>query len=186
MAKSIVYTKTGDRGRTSLIGGTRIPKNDVRLEAYGTVDELNTCIGMIRSYEIDSGSKDRLIDIQKKLFEIGAYLATDSNVADLREKMNYDESEIQQLEEEMDRMEAALPPLKYFVLPGGDPCISYCHISRTVCRRAERRILTMAEYSEVHPWVIKYINRLSDYLFVLSRYLSKHFEVNEIPWIPEL
>ncbi len=186
MAKSVVYTRTGDRGRTSLIGGTRVPKNDVRLEAYGTVDELNSFIGMIRSYDIDEQSKTQLIEIQKRLFEVGAYLATDTNVADLRDKMQYDDSVIETLEEAMDKMEEALPPLKYFVLPGGDPCVSYCHISRTICRRAERRILEMGESMDVNTWVVRYINRLSDYLFVLSRHLSKHFNTNEIPWVPEL
>ncbi len=186
MAKSVVYTKTGDRGRTSLIGGTRVPKNDVRLEAYGTVDELNSFIGMIRAFDIDEQSNLQLIDIQKRLFDVGAYLATDTNVADLRDKMNYDDSVIEALEKAMDEMEEALPPLKYFVLPGGHQCISYCHISRTICRRAERRILEMEETLDVDTWVFRYINRLSDYLFVLSRHLSKHFNTSEIPWIPEL
>ncbi len=186
MSKSQVYTKTGDKGKTSLIGGTRVEKNHYRLEAYGTVDELNTFIGMIRSYDIDEQSNKMIIDIQHKLFYIGAYLATDSNVTDLREKMKYSDSDIELLESEMDRMESELPPMKYFVLPGGNPCVSYCHISRTVCRRTERRILSMKEETEVHTWVIRYINRLSDYLFVLSRYLSKHFNINEIPWVPEL
>ncbi len=186
MSKSQVYTKTGDRGRTSLIGGTRVPKNDKRLEAYGTVDELNTFIGMIRSYDIDEGSKLQIIKIQKKLFEIGAYLATDTNVADLRDKLKYNEADIEELEQQMDAMDELLPPLKYFLLPGGHPCVSYCHISRTVCRRAERCILTVVDESEVNTWVVRYINRLSDYLFVLSRHLSKYFDVNEIPWVPEL
>ncbi len=186
MSKSLVYTKTGDKGKTSLIGGTRVPKNHYRLEAYGTVDELNTFIGMIRSYELDEVTEKQIIDIQNKLFVIGAYLATDSNVTDLRDKLDYDESIIEALEEEMDRMEKELPPMKNFVLPGGHPGVSYCHISRTVCRRAERRILTMAGETEVNPWVIRYVNRLSDYLFVLSRYLSKHFKAKEIPWIPGL
>lgn len=186
MSKSLVYTKTGDKGKTSLIGGTRVPKNHYRLEAYGTVDELNTFIGMIRSHELDEVSDKQIIDIQHKLFYIGAFLATDSNVTDLREKIKYDEAVIEKLESEMDRMESELPPMKYFVLPGGHPAVSYCHISRTICRRTERRILSMMEESEIHPWVIRYINRLSDYLFVLSRYLSKYFNINEIPWVPEL
>ncbi len=186
MSKSLVYTKTGDRGTTSLIGGTRVAKNHYRLEAYGTVDELNTFIGMIRSYEVDEVTEKQIIDIQHKLFVIGAYLATDSNVTDLRDKLDYDESIIEGLEKEMDRMESELPPMKFFVLPGGHPGVSYCHISRTVCRRTERRILAMAEETEVNPWVIKYVNRLSDYLFVLSRHLSKHYNINEIPWVPEL
>ena len=186
MNKSSVYTKTGDKGKTSLIGGTRVPKNHYRLEAYGTVDELNSFIGMIRSYGIDKQSEKQIIDIQNKLFVIGAYLATDSNVTDLRDKLDYNEEIIVGLEKEMDRMEHELAPMKNFVLPGGHPAVSYCHISRTVCRRTERRILDMARQTEVNPWVIKYVNRLSDYLFVLSRHLSKHFNVNEIPWVPEL
>ena len=186
MNKSLVYTKTGDKGKTSLIGGTRVPKNHFRLEAYGTIDELNTFIGMIRSYKVDEKSRNQIIDIQNKLFVIGAYLATDANVTNLRDKLDYSEEIIEGLEKEMDRMENELPPMKHFVLPGGNPGISYCHISRTVCRRAERRILDMAEETEVNPWVIKYVNRLSDYLFVLSRYLSKQNNVDEIPWVPEL
>ncbi|TLX75257.1 cob(I)yrinic acid a,c-diamide adenosyltransferase [Labilibacter sediminis] len=186
MKKSQVYTKSGDRGTTSLIGGTRVPKNHYRLEAYGTVDELNTYIGMIRSYELDERSQKQIIDIQNKLFVIGAYLATDENVTDLRDKLKCDESLIEVLEKEMDWMESQLPPMKYFVLPGGHPGVSYCHIARTVCRRAERRILSMMQENEINPWVIKYINRLSDYLFVLSRHLSKHYNTNEIPWVPEL
>lgn len=186
MSKSVVYTKTGDRGKTSLIGGTRVSKNDARLEAYGTMDELNSFIGMIRSYKIDKESEDQLIDIQKRLFEIGAYLATDINVADLRDKLKYDEKAIEAMEKAMDKMEADLPPMKYFLLPGGNPVVSYCHISRTVCRRAERRILTMVQDTEINSWVLRYVNRLSDYLFVLSRHLSKHLGTNEIPWVPEL
>ncbi len=186
MSKSQVYTKTGDKGKTSLIGGTRVSKHDVRLEAYGTVDELNTFIGMIRSFDIDDESEKQIIDIQNKLFVIGAYLATDANVADLRDKMDYDEKIIESLEIAMDNMDSELPVMTHFLLPGGHPCISYCHISRTICRRAERRILAMAEGTEVSAWVIKYINRLSDYLFVLSRFLSKQFKTNEIPWIPNL
>ncbi len=186
MNKSVVYTKTGDRGRTSLIGGTRVPKNDSRLEAYGTVDELNSFIGMIRSYSIDEESQKQIVEIQNVLFEVGAYLATDTNVADLREKLKYDESFITNLENAMDKMESELPPLKYFVLPGGNPAVSYCHISRTVCRRTERRILDVVEESEINSWVIRYINRLSDYLFVLSRFLSNQLKVTEIPWVPKL
>jgi cob(I)alamin adenosyltransferase len=186
MNKSRVYTKTGDKGKTSLIGGTRVSKHHYRLEAYGTIDELNTFIGMIRSYEVDEATEKQIIDIQHKLFVIGAYLATDEKVADLRDKLKYDESIIEAVEKEMDRMENDLPPMKHFVLPGGHPAVSYCHISRTVCRRAERRILAMADETEVNPWVIRYVNRLSDYLFVLSRHLSKYFQINEILWVAEL
>lgn len=186
MAKSLVYTKTGDKGQTSLIGGTRVAKNHYRLEAYGTIDELNSYIGMIRSFDLDKNSIDMLIDVQSKLFVVGAYLATDTDKTDLRDKIKYDECVIEAMEKEMDRMESDLPPMKNFVLPGGNQAVSYCHIARTICRRAERRILDMAEQTEVNTWVKKYINRLSDYLFVLSRHLTQYFSAEEIPWIPNL
>ncbi len=186
MKKSQVYTKTGDKGLTSLIGGTRVPKNHIRLGAYGTVDELNANIGMVRSFEIDKQSVETLIHIQNRLFTIGSYLATDESVSDLRSKLGTDEKEIEFLEFEMDRLEAALPPLANFVLPGGHPAVSQCHIARTVCRRAERCVIAMSETNEVDAWVIKYLNRLSDYLFVLSRHLSNYFKLNEIPWVSGL
>jgi len=186
MKKSVVYTKTGDKGKTGLIGGTRVPKNHERLEAYGTIDELNSFIGLIRSYELEEGIVHFIIDIQSKLFSIGAYLATDTSVSDMRDRIKYDEEQIGLLEVEVDRMESALPPLTNFILPGGHPAVGYCHVARTICRRAERRVITIADAHDVNPWVIRYINRLSDYLFVLSRYLSKYFDVHEIPWKSEL
>jgi len=182
MKKSVVYTKTGDKGKTGLIGGTRVPKNHERLEAYGTIDELNSFIGLIRSYELEESIDRVIIDIQSKLFTIGAYLATDSSVSDLRDRIGCDETQIELMEAEMDRLEGALPPLTNFILPGGHPAVGYCHVARTICRRAERRVITIADTNEVNPWVIRYINRLSDYLFVLSRHLSKYFDVHEIPW----
>ncbi len=186
MNKSQVYTKTGDKGFTSLIGGTRVEKHHVRLEAYGTVDELNAHIGMIRSYNVDEDSQKALIRIQNLLFTIGSYLATDESVSDLRMHLKTDEAEIEFMELEMDRMENALPPLRNFVLPGGHPALAQCHIARTVCRRAERRAIAMASEVVVDEWVIRYLNRLSDYLFVLSRHLSNYFNVNEIPWVSGL
>jgi len=186
MKKSGVYTKTGDKGKTGLIGGTRVPKNHERLEAYGTIDELNSFIGLIRSYELDASIDRVIIEIQSKLFTIGAYLATDTSVSDLRDRIHCDDKQIALMETEMDRMEAALTPLKNFILPGGHPAVGYCHVARTICRRAERRVLTMADTYDVNPWVIRYINRLSDYLFVLSRHLSKYFDVREIPWKSDL
>jgi cob(I)alamin adenosyltransferase len=182
MAKSKIYTKTGDKGKTSLIGGTRVPKHHYRLEAYGTVDELNAHIGMIRFWSTDEHTNSILTAIQEKLFMIGAYLATDDTISDLRDKLDGREQEIASLEEEMDKMESSLPPLKNFILPGGHPAAAQCHIVRTVCRRAERRINQMAAETEVAPWIIRYINRLSDYFFVLSRFLSKYFNNDEIPW----
>jgi len=186
MKKSIVYTKTGDKGSTGLIGGTRVPKNHARLEAYGTIDELNSFIGLIRSYDIPDQEKKTLVDVQCKLFTLGAHLATDTTVSDMQSKLKYSDEHIEFLEQEMDRLENELPPLRFFVLPGGHPVIGYCHVSRTVCRRAERRVIDMAENIEVDQWVMKYLNRLSDYLFVLSRHLSNYFAVDEIPWNPKL
>jgi cob(I)alamin adenosyltransferase len=186
MKKSLVYTKTGDKGTTSLIGGTRVSKGDLRLDAYGTVDELSSHIGMIWSYDIDQHSKEVLQNTQNQLFVIGAYLATDSAVSDLRNRLSRDNALIEQLENEMDVLENALPPLTNFVLPGGHPAVSACHIARTVCRRAERKVVEMSQQLEVDEWVITYLNRLSDYLFVLSRHLSNFFNIEEIPWKPKL
>jgi cob(I)alamin adenosyltransferase len=186
MKKSLVYTKTGDKGMTSLIGGTRVPKQSERLEAYGTVDELNCHIGMIWSYPIEESLKAVLYGVQNQLFYVGAYLATDDSVSDLKTRLKSDPHKIELLELEMDRMESDLPPLSNFVLPGGHPAVSACHIARTVCRRAERRVLAASQTYLVDEWVIMYLNRLSDYLFVLSRYLTNYFKIDEIPWKPEL
>lgn len=186
MKKSVVYTKTGDKGSTGLIGGTRVSKSNDRLEAYGTVDELISFIGLIRSYDLPEEEKNTLVGIQTKLFTVGAYLATDKSVSDMHVKLKYGEEDIILLEKEMDRMESVLPSLKSFILPGGHTAVSSCHVARTVCRRAERRVIAIADACEVDLWVVKYLNRLSDYLFVLSRHLSKYFNVEEIPWDPKL
>lgn len=186
MKKSVVYTKTGDNGQTGLIGGTRISKAHVRLEAYGTVDELSSHIGMVWSYDVEHHIKEVLWEVQNQLFVLGAYLATDSTVSDMRERLVRNPLAIEQLETEMDQMEAGLPPLTHFVLPGGHPAIAACHIARTVARRAERRVVQLGHEFEIDPWTVRYINRLSDYLFVLSRYLSNYFNVDEIPWKPKL
>ena len=186
MNKSQIYTKTGDTGTTSLIGGTRVPKHHFRLEAYGTVDELNAQIGMVRAWPADKNTNAMLIRVQEQLFMIGSYLATDATISDLRTKIPDDEKEIEILEYEMDKMENSLPALKNFILPGGHPASAQCHVVRTICRRAERRVNQMASETEVAPWIIRYLNRLSDYFFVLSRHLSKYFEIDEIRWKPEL
>lgn len=186
MKKSVVYTKTGDKGTTALIGGTRVKKHNHSLNAYGTVDELNSFTGMIRSYDIDQHTEETIIAIQNELFVIGAYLATDSSVSDLRNKLNCDEKKIVLLEQEMDQMEANLPPLSNFVLPGGHPVVAYCHICRTICRRTERIVSELAEEMEIDNWVLRYLNRLSDYFFVLSRYMTNFYQVKEIPWQPKL
>ncbi|MCW3105233.1 MAG: ATP/cobalamin adenosyltransferase [Bacteroidetes bacterium] len=180
-----VYTKTGDKGQTSLIGGTRVPKHHMRIEAYGTVDELNSYIGLIRDQQISGDSKKILVEIQDRLFTIGSSLASDPE----RSKMkipDLKEEDITLLEQEMDRMNETLPEMRSFVLPGGHTTVSYCHIARCVCRRAERLTIHLSENSFVAELVIIYLNRLSDYLFVLSRKLSHELNAEEIPWKPRM
>ncbi|MGO4911469.1 cob(I)yrinic acid a,c-diamide adenosyltransferase [Leeuwenhoekiella sp. W20_SRS_FM14] len=186
-----IYTKTGDNGTTALFGGTRVSKNDIRIESYGTLDELNSHLGLIRDQEIDAHSKAILIKIQEKLFVIGAILATDPDKALLKngkERLDIkriSDLDIALLETEMDTMEEQLPPMTHFILPGGHQTVSFCHIARSVCRRAER--LSTALYQQV-PFeenTLKYLNRLSDYLFVLARFLSKQLQAKEIKWLPE-
>ncbi|HBL77854.1 MAG: ATP:cob(I)alamin adenosyltransferase [Bacteroidetes bacterium GWF2_42_66] len=178
-----IYTKTGDDGTTGLIGGSRVKKYDIRLEAYGTVDELNSWLGVIRSTEIDTHSKSILEQIQKKLFVIGAILASGENASAIKEQLPCNEEDIALLEKEMDQMVAVLPKLSHFILPGGCLPASYCHIARTVCRRAERRIVELSEKTEINPKLVIYVNRLSDYLFVLSRSVSQSLKVPETLWI---
>lgn len=176
-----IYTKTGDKGTTSLVGGQRVPKNSARLEAYGTVDELNSCIGIVRSCGLNSPEADELIEIQRRLFDVGGNLATDPS--DLHIKVCIQEEDIILLEQAIDRMDAEVPPMKAFVLPGGDSrAVSFCHLARTVCRRAERRILDLAEQSQVDGLLVKYINRLSDYLFMLSRKIAHIEGIEEMKW----
>jgi cob(I)alamin adenosyltransferase len=176
-----VYTKTGDKGQTSLIGGTRVPKHHIRIESYGTVDELNSYIGLIRDQNIDDHSKKILIEIQDRLFTIGSSLASDPE----RSKMkipDLKEDDVTLLEKEIDKMNETLPEMRSFILPGGHTTVSYCHIARCVCRRAERMTIHLSEDSFVAELVIKYLNRLSDYLFVLARKLSFDLDAEEIPW----
>jgi len=177
-----VYTRTGDDGTTGLIGGTRVKKYDLRLEAYGTVDELNSWIGLIRSQEISLEDANDLIEIQNKLFVIGALLATDTAIVDASEKLSCCEDDILFLETKMDQILDKLPPLTSFILPGGSNLVSYCHIARTVCRRAERRAYQLSAASFVPDQVLKYLNRLSDYLYVLSRKMADDSRIEEIPW----
>ncbi len=179
-----IYTKTGDQGMTSLIGGSRVAKNSVRLEAYGTIDELNSHIGMIRSFVIGEQIVNELIVIQAHLFELGGNLATDSILSNVKLTLGVKEEDILFLEEAIDRMDAAVPPLKYFLLPGGSQVVSFCHIARTVCRRAERRILDLSTETAVDDLLVKYVNRLSDYLFILSRKISHDLGVEEVKWEP--
>tara|TARA_R110002050_G_scaffold285890_1_gene435772 strand:+ start:121 stop:693 length:573 start_codon:yes stop_codon:yes gene_type:complete len=186
-----IYTKTGDNGTTALFGGTRVAKHHIRIESYGTIDELNSWIGLIRDQDIDQHSKDILTQIQTKLFIVGAILATDPEKAILKngkERLNISKIEVEDitlLENEMDMMEAKLAPMTHFILPGGHTIVSYCHIARTVCRRAERLVSHLNENEPFENNVLSYINRLSDYLFVLLRNLSSLLGANEIKWIPE-
>ncbi len=178
-----IYTKTGDKGQTSLIGGTRIPKFHLRIECYGTVDELNSYIGLIRDQDIDTHAKDILKEIQDRLFTIGAVLASDP----VKSKMKVPDlhaSDIELLEKEMDAMNEVLPELKHFILPGGSTVASYCHVARCVCRRAERNTVHLASVEKVDEQVVVYLNRLSDYLFVLARKLCFDAEMPENTWIP--
>lgn len=186
-----IYTKTGDAGTTALFGGTRVPKHNIRIESYGTVDELNSYLGLIRTQDIDSRSKEILTFIQDRLFTLGAILATDPAKATLKsgkERLNIPkikEEDIVLLETEMDKMNDVLPPMTHFILPGGNTTVSYCHIARTVCRRAERRATLLNENEPVDDRVLMYLNRLSDYLFVLARKLSKNTNAEETQWIPK-
>lgn len=186
MTKFKVYTKTGDTGTTGLIGGTRVPKHHLRLEAYGTVDELNSYVGLIRSHEIEAKSKEVLLIIQNKLFLIGSRLATDDEKSDLKQKLPIEEEDILLLEREMDRMDEELEELNNFVLPGGSVVNGFCHVARTVCRRAERRANQLSNEVDINPLLLKYLNRLSDYLFILSRKVLLDVGADEIKWMPDL
>lgn len=180
-----IYTKTGDKGQTSLIGGTRLPKHHIRIEAYGTVDELNSFVGLVRDSISEKELFELLIEIQDRLFTIGSLLAADPE----KNKMQLpqlNESDTVLLEKAIDKMNETLPEMKSFVLPGGHPTVSYCHIARCVCRRAERSVLRLSENEKVDELIYKYLNRLSDYLFVLSRKLTQDLKANEIPWKPRM
>ena len=178
-----IYTKKGDTGTTQLIGGTKVPKHHIRIEAYGTIDELNSSIGLIRDQQISSHYKDLLIEIQDRLFTIGSSLASDPLTSKMKIP-DLKESDVELLEKEMDTMNEDLPELKTFILPGGHTTVSYCHLARCICRRAERGATHLSETDFVDPLVIKYLNRLSDYLFVLARKLAHELKATETPWKP--
>lgn len=180
-----IYTKTGDQGETSLFGGKRVPKYDARIEAYGTCDELNSWIGLIRDQQIEPEYKRVLIEIQDRLFTLGAALAADPDKPKLK-KPDLTITDIEYLEKEIDVMDSELPEMKSFVLPGGHPIVSYCHIARCVCRRAERLTIKLAHTTQVAPELIAYLNRLSDYLFILARELATKLHADEIPWKPRM
>ena len=178
-----IYTKTGDHGQTGLFGGKRLPKSHLRIEAYGTVDELNSFVGMLRDTIESESIRSQLKKVQDQLFTIGARLASDPE-----KEMKVPEVQgdvIQKMEEAIDEMDRTLPPLKNFILPGGHTTVSFCHIARCVCRRAERRVVALDVEATVEPVILQFLNRLSDYLFVLGRQLAQDLGAPEIPWKPE-
>ena len=185
-----IYTKTGDNGTTGLVGGTRLPKHDLRIDCYGTIDELNSYLGLIRDQEISNDHKTRLINIQNQLFIIGSLLATDPEVLKQDTKRKrlgitfLNPEAIASLETEIDAMNTELPAMTHFILPGGHQTVSFCHIARCICRRAERTISKLHTYHPTQPEILIYLNRLSDFIFVLARKLSEELDVKEIKWIP--
>ena len=180
-----IYTKTGDKGQTSLIGGTRVPKHHLRIESYGTVDELNSYIGLIRDQQISDHQQSVLKEIQDRLFTIGSILASDPEKSKMKVPDLY-LKDIELLEKEIDQMNEVLPELRHFILPGGSTVVSYCHVARCVCRKAERICVHLSEESQVDETVMIYLNRLSDYLFVLARMLCFDQKIEENKWIPRV
>lgn len=182
-----IYTRTGDGGKTGLIGGTKVPKSHLRIESYGTVDELNSFIGLLNDLIQDTDTNQLLREIQDRLFTIGSSLACDPDKEPRMKMPDLKESDIELLERTIDSMNEVLEPMKFFIIPGGHTTISYAHICRTVCRRAERSCVRLQEEDLfVDTLVIKYLNRLSDYLFVLARFIGHKLQVAEIPWKPRL
>ena len=180
-----IYTRTGDQGQTGLLGGARVAKDDARIEAYGTVDELNSHVGMLRDLAAPHHA-ERLITIQETLFTIGSHLASSSNEERKRFKVPaIGDQMISELEHAMDEMDKELEPMRSFILPGGHPAASQAHICRTVCRRAERRVVLLAASSDVDPALVRFLNRLSDYFFVLARHLGKLHGIADTPWRPQ-
>jgi len=182
-----IYTKTGDLGTTSLIGGTKVSKSNMRIETYGTIDELNSYIGLVNDNCNDDHSKNILKEIQDRLFTIGSSLACDPDKEQKMKIPDLKETDVELLEKEMDKMNESLPEMKFFILPGGHVAISTTHVARCICRRAERWCVNMQEHKLfVEPLIIKYLNRLSDYLFVLARYIGHLLKVSENTWRPRL
>lgn len=180
-----IYTKTGDKGTTSLFGGKRVAKHNIRIDSYGTVDELNANIGLVRDQKLDAPSETALIQIQNTLFTVGSILASDPNKESNTTKIpKLKDTDVKFLEDEMDRMNADLPQMTHFVLPGGHTSVSHCHVARTVCRRAERLCTALFELEPFDEKVLQYLNRLSDYLFVLARCIAKQNNADEVKWIP--
>ncbi|NRA10340.1 MAG: cob(I)yrinic acid a,c-diamide adenosyltransferase [Crocinitomicaceae bacterium] len=180
-----VYTKKGDSGTTQLIGGTRVVKSSMRIESYGTVDELNSYLGLIRDQEISTSQTEQLLEIQDRLFTMGSLLAADPKGTKM-ELPQLKDSDVENLENWIDQMEETLEPMKSFILPGGHTTVSFCHIARCVCRKAERIVVDLNENEKIDPVILTYLNRLSDYMFVLSRKLSSDLKTNEIHWKPRM
>ena len=178
-----IYTKGGDKGLTSLWGGKRVSKASERINAYGTIDELNVAVGIVRDICTDESIKQLLIRIQNQLFSIGSYLAADPEREGLK-LPEFDADEAVALEEAIDEMENSLPALKNFILPGGHLHVSFCHKARVICRRAERYVVALNDDDQVNPDIIVYLNRLSDYMFVLSRKIGQDLGAEEVPWKP--
>lgn len=182
-----IYTKTGDKGKTSLIGGTKVYKSDLRIEAYGTVDELNSYVGLCLDHLNSDNINNVLAEIQDRLFTIGSALACDPDKEAKLKIPDLHETDVELLEKEIDRMNEVLPLMKSFILPGGNIAVSTLHIARCVCRRSERCCVRMQKKEmEVEPLIIKYLNRLSDYLFVLARFAAHELKIEEIPWKPRI
>ncbi len=180
-----IYTKTGDKGTTALFGGKRVSKADLRIDTYGTVDELNSWIGVLRDQQVNSAREEELVEIQDRLFTIGSILATEPGNTKVKVPALL-ESDINVLEKKIDAMEATLEPMKVFVLPGGHQSVSFGHVARTVCRRAERLVIALDGQETVNALVIQYLNRLSDYLFVLCRKMTSELKAKETPWKPRM
>ncbi len=181
-----IYTKTGDQGSTSLFGGQRLPKSDLRIETYGTIDELNSFLGLLRDQPVNLKRKEIVIEIQDRLFTIGSILATEPGNTKVKIP-SLTEDDVIFLEKEIDKMDEKLPPMKFFVLPGGHESVSIGHVVRTVCRRGERLVIALHAQMPVDALVIKYLNRLSDYLFiVLCRAMAAELNINETPWKPRM
>lgn len=186
MKKSPLYTRTGDLGTTSLVDGSRVEKSHPRLEAYGTIDELNSWMGVIATDPgLPADCRPLIVDIQNRLFDLGAYLATpEPSDGQMPQTASLNQKTISDVECEIDRLDDAVPQLRQFVLPGGSQLSAWCHVARTVCRRAERHCISLAATAYVDPNAIRYVNRLSDYLFVLARYVNARAGIAELTWQP--
>jgi cob(I)alamin adenosyltransferase len=180
-----IYTKTGDAGSTGLFGGKRVSKADLRIEAYGTVDELNSWLGLLRDQPVNASRHGFLIAIQNNLFVVGSMLAAEPGNERIKIPL-LNETAVNELEDAIDRMDAVLPAMRSFILPGGNHAVSFCHIARTVCRRSERQVVALHQMSPLDPLLIVYLNRLSDYLFVLARTMAHELKIDETPWKPDI